>query len=53
MSTRTLRGKIKIAAKDHAGNISGYEDDRYGQQRHHGIIVEDHAPEIHFPVNGE
>ncbi len=47
-----FKGKIKIAAKDHAGNISDTKMIGTDGSGIHGIIVEDHAPEITFSVNG-
>ena len=47
-----FKGKIKITAKDHAGNVSDTKMIGTDGSGIHGIIVEDHAPEITFSVNG-
>ena len=47
-----FKGKIMITAKDHAGNISDTKMIGTDGSGIHGIIVEDHAPEITFSVNG-
>lgn len=47
-----FKGKIKITAKDYAGNVSDTKMIGTDGSGIHGIIVEDHAPEITFSVNG-
>ena len=47
-----FKGKIKIIAMDHAGNVSDTKMIGTDGSGIHGIIVEDHAPEITFLVNG-
>ena len=47
-----FKGKIKITARDHAGNVSDTKMIGTDGSGIHGIIVEDHAPEITFSVNG-
>lgn len=47
-----FKGKIKIIAKDYAGNVSDTKMIGTDGSGIHGIIVEDHAPEITFSVNG-
>lgn len=47
-----FKGKIKITAKDYAGNVSDTKVIGTDGSGIHGIIVEDHAPEITFSVNG-
>lgn len=47
-----FKGKIKITAKDYAGNVSDTKMIGTDGSGIHGIIVEDHAPEITFLVNG-
>ena len=47
-----FKGKIMITARDHAGNVSDTKMIGTDGSGIHGIIVEDHAPEITFSVNG-
>ena len=47
-----FKGKIKITARDYAGNVSDTKMIGTDGSGIHGIIVEDHAPEITFLVNG-
>ena len=47
-----FKGKIMITARDHAGNVSDTKMIGTDGSGIHGIIVEDHAPEITFLVNG-
>lgn len=47
-----FKGKIMITARDHAGNASDTKMIGTDGSGIHGIIVEDHAPEITFSVNG-
>ena len=47
-----FKGKIMITAKDYAGNVSDTKMIGTDGSGIHGIIVEDHAPEITFSVNG-
>ena len=47
-----FKGKIMITARDHAGNASDTKAIGTDGSGIHGIIVEDHAPEITFLVNG-
>ena len=47
-----FKGKIMITARDHAGNASDTKMIGTDGSGIHGIIVEDHAPEITFLVNG-
>ena len=47
-----FKGKIKITAKDYAGNVSDTKMIGTDGSGIHGIIVEDYAPEITFSVNG-
>ncbi len=47
-----FKGKIMITARDHAGNVSDTKTIGTDGSGIHGIIVEDHAPEITFLVNG-
>ena len=47
-----FKGKIMITARDHAGNASDTKAIGTDGSGIHGIIVEDHAPEITFSVNG-
>ena len=47
-----FKGKIMIIARDHAGNASDTKMIGTDGSGIHGIIVEDHAPEITFSVNG-
>ena len=47
-----FKGKIKITARDYAGNVSDTKMIGTDGSGIHGIIVEDHAPEITFSVNG-
>lgn len=47
-----FKGKIKITAKDYAANVSDTKMIGTDGSGIHGIIVEDHAPEITFSVNG-
>lgn len=50
--TPDFKGKIMITARDHAGNASDTKMIGTDGSGIHGIIVEDHAPEITFLVNG-
>ena len=47
-----FKGKIMITARDYAGNVSDTKMIGTDGSGIHGIIVEDHAPEITFLVNG-
>ena len=47
-----FKGKIMITARDYAGNVSDTKMIGTDGSGIHGIIVEDHAPEITFSVNG-
>ena len=47
-----FKGKIKITAKDYAGNVSDTKMIGTDGSGIHGVVVEDNAPEITFSVNG-
>ncbi len=47
-----FKGKVKVAAKDKAGNTAAEKTLGVDGNGKNGIIVEDNAPDIHFGVDG-